>query len=310
MFRPDRPEGSWFPLFSPHTRGCSAVGVRRTGGTIVFPAYAGMFRRCNALAKPNTGFPRIRGDVPKGAIGTQSTCSFSPHTRGCSGSDLLRISGGAVFPAYAGMFRPEKPSPNYPASFPRIRGDVPVSFDVYLITPEFSPHTRGCSASGSQVSCVQQVFPAYAGMFRSMMRTSAGNRGFPRIRGDVPLARSTGFLPARFSPHTRGCSARIRRQHIGERVFPAYAGMFRRQHSRWLDQEGFPRIRGDVPNLIGPPKCSLRFSPHTRGCSYFAWLAGCVGGVFPAYAGMFRLSLASGHRGSRFPRIRGDVPLE
>ena len=36
--------------FSPHTRGCSAVGVAEGGNEMVFPAYAGMFRPRNLPA--------------------------------------------------------------------------------------------------------------------------------------------------------------------------------------------------------------------------------------------------------------------
>ena len=71
---------------------------------------------------------------------------FSPHTRGCSPT------------------QPD-PTPDTP-SFPRIRGDVPMSSGRSLVGITFSPHTRGCSVKLYEVS----VVPI----------------GFPRIRGDVP----------------------------------------------------------------------------------------------------------------------------
>ena len=57
----------------------------------------------------------------------------------------------------------------------------------------------------------------------------------------------------------------------------------RRRH-----REGFPRIRGDVP--------ALRIGDMTQ---LF---------VFPAYAGMFRLTAGWVAARKGFPRIRGDVP--
>ena len=70
----------------------------------------------------------------------------------------------------------------------------------------------------------------------------------------------------------------------------------------------FPRIRGDVPTSQSLPKPSLKFSPHTRGCS-------CVEAankhrieVFPAYAGMFLCGAPPISVRASFPRIRGDVP--
>ena len=73
-------------------------------------------------------------------------------------------------------------------------------------------------------------------------------------------------------------------------------------------KEGFPRIRGDVPSNFVLPHHLLKFSPHTRGCS---WVANGVMGslvVFPAYAGMFRNWRMMLPRIRCFPRIRGDVP--
>ena len=70
--------------------------------------------------------------------------------------------------------------------FPRIRGDVPFLLKNPLLFLQFSPHTRGCSYLVEKVQRIQEVFPAYAGMFRARIESKAGPRGFPRIRGDVP----------------------------------------------------------------------------------------------------------------------------
>ena len=50
--------------FSPHTRGCSWVYEQLVSYTVVFPAYAGMFRSSAAAQSTLRRFPRIRGDVP------------------------------------------------------------------------------------------------------------------------------------------------------------------------------------------------------------------------------------------------------
>ena len=50
------------------------------------------------------------------------------------------------------------------------------------------------------------------------------------------------------------------------------------------------------------------FSPHTRGCSRAPAAHGYDAGVFPAYAGMFRVRKFPPRRLGSFPRIRGDVP--
>ena len=257
-------------LFSPHTRGCS-VGLSPVQRDLrVFPAYAGMF----------LDFQTLEPDLYQ----------FSPHTRGCSRVDEAVHVPAAVFPAYAGMFRRSRENRPHPGSFPRIRGDVPLFQMLRKKSPRFSPHTRGCSFLLLPANLCVLVFPAYAGMFLAETQLPGLQRGFPRIRGDVPKhARRKTFQP-RFSPHTRGCSPGGVAWVDRDRVFPAYAGMFLCDERNIIVPFGFPRIRGDVPPISRPSWRQWGFSPHTRGCSHaIAWRF--VGlSVFPAYAGMFRRS--------------------
>ena len=50
--------------FSPHTRGCSEHFYQLITMLFVFPAYAGMFLSPLGTVGVDSGFPRIRGDVP------------------------------------------------------------------------------------------------------------------------------------------------------------------------------------------------------------------------------------------------------
>ena len=165
-----------------------------------------MFRRYSAPAKPNTGFPRIRGDVPFTGTVKVRPIGFSPHTRGCSAVHLGNRQAKDVFPAYAGMFRLNREARGLGASFPRIRGDVPVPGSLAFRHDAFSPHTRGCSAAPRPPPPEPWVFPAYAGMFRSAKAATTRTLGFPRIRGDVPPRSGNSITASTFSPHTRGCS--------------------------------------------------------------------------------------------------------
>ena len=133
--------------FSPHTRGCSLCKKLASCTRSVFPAYAGMFRPAISPTSGATGFPRIRGDVPRPAENPELIFWFSPHTRGCSfvmGTGVFVLD---VFPAYAGMFLIRFSYSSSKACFPRIRGDVPFFVDFHVENRVFSPHTRGCSYS-------------------------------------------------------------------------------------------------------------------------------------------------------------------
>ena len=165
------------------------------------------------------------------------------------------------------MFRSARKSGGTPTCFPRIRGDVPKhsgwGHDYFV----FSPHTRGCSGGIGCDHRRDQVFPAYAGMFRKAQQKLGPEVRFPRIRGDVPaLARSShhsgafprirGDVPPvmiaqmrinEFSPHTRGCSSLASWICRSIMVFPAYAGMFQGAVIHRTNINSFPRIHGDVP---------------------------------------------------------------
>ena len=165
------------------------------------------------------------------------------------------------------MFRGFCISERSQRSFPRIRGDVPSACRRRWCFGWFSPHTRGCSHPCGNHEKHPKVFPAYAGMFRSRTAWIRAAISFPRIRGDVPF-RGNGAIPAaRFSPHTRGCSALPCPVLQALSVFPAYAGMFLVFARAQSFTTCFPRIRGDVPGLSLGEWHTPVFSPHTRGCS-------------------------------------------
>ena len=85
--------------------------------------------------------------------------------------------------------------------------------------------------------------------------------------------------------------------------------MFRYLSNQATTLACFPRIRGDVPIFRAPANRTCQFSPHTRGCSFFARRHEDFRRVFPAYAGMFRHHYNPIRQDISFPRIRGDVPV-
>ena len=214
-------------LFSPHTRGCSPILSELGHSRCVFPAYAGMFLLVSGHWFLYRCFPRIRGDVPNDNEARKGVKEFSPHTRGCSDAKSAVSNFLQVFPAYAGMFPATSAAWSNASCFPRIRGDVPTRYGSTQCLRWFSPHTRGCSGSHYWASVIDDVFPAYAGMFPVTGYVDVSAEGFPRIRGDVPCRDTYPVRPGGFSPHTRGCSVGFFHGFVKDVVFPAYAGMFR-----------------------------------------------------------------------------------
>ena len=166
---------------------------------------------------------------------------------------------------------------------------------------------RGCSYGVLFTTWREDVFPAYAGMFRSRMSNQQHSPSFPRVCGDVPPRLSTLNTAVEFSPRMRGCS-HVNEHHFCEvYVFPAYAGMFRVVRHRHRNQHCFPRVCGDVPLQIQVRFVFGAFSPRMRGCSHATRTVVDFTGVFPAYAGMFRFGAWRCTTLGRFPRVCGDV---
>ena len=233
---------------------------------------------------------------------------FSPHTRGCSVKRVTSRNSCSVFPAHAGMFRGIAHRQRWKLSFPRTRGDVPILGCHPTGHSTFSPHTRGCSLVRSAVILLHEVFPAHAGMFRFAGSTSRLFICFPRTRGDVPIEEPEALVNLVFSPHTRGCSVGTESPRIRCCVFPAHAGMFPPYPGCFIHAYGFPRTRGDVPEVRHIDESCWLFSPHTRGCSGKIMPTTPLPQVFPAHAGMFRRKLLHRLHRRSFPRTRGDVP--
>mgnify|MGYP000946697641 CR=1 FL=1 len=249
-------------------------------------------------------FPRMRGDVPSEQHWSQFEIRFSPHARGCSFVPLLFKLFVLVFPACAGMFLKRVSGFTKRLSFPRMRGDVPVTMFLKPSVPSFSPHARGCSGYHGMKHQDSSVFPACAGMFLTGEEHTATTPSFPRMRGDVPGV--SGQLPdvSGFSPHARGCSWYASASRHPLRVFPTCAGMFLWEATALAEVLSFPRMRGDVPPLGLRQLFSKRFSPHARGCSPAPGRWNPTGLVFPACAGMFPRVHGLHAGDKRFPRMR------
>ena len=174
----------------------------------------------------------------------------------------------------------------------------------------FSPRARGCSLGISCFHIGIAVFPACAGMFPCVSPPCDQGARFPRVRGDVPTIASNAAKIGKFSPRARGCSHLYERLVSYTAVFPACAGMFRCRTGCGCVRHGFPRVRGDVPLENIEPDTKSEFSPRARGCSSPSTWPCRWCRVFPACAGMFRAPRKSAPPPPRFPRVRGDVPVQ
>ena len=93
-----------------------------------FPAYAGMFLVLLSICSLRFRFPRVCGDVSGEQKNPTDSTELSPRMRGCFPSAASRRARSSAFPAYPGMFLAtiDRISPGL--GFPRVCGDVSLTF--------------------------------------------------------------------------------------------------------------------------------------------------------------------------------------
>ena len=110
-----------------------------------------------------------------------------------------------AFPAYAGMFPSLFKKFLNSLGFPRVCGDVSIvrkSLSSYSL---LSPRMRGCFHDKTLLAYKKKAFPAYAGMFPAITRSTGGLSCFPRVCGDVSMLLGGGSSLLGLSPRMRGC---------------------------------------------------------------------------------------------------------
>ena len=143
---------------------------------------------------------------------------------------------------------------------------------------------------------------------RRPARTALG--GFPRRRGDAPSLRRKPAPLIPFPPQARGCTRADGEVRRFPRVSPAGAGMHPTRLGRPGATPGFPRRRGDAPTERPGDSRPAKFPPQARGCTAIPRRGSKPTSVSPAGAGM-HLGLHSPIPGThRFPRRRGDAPIQ
>ena len=76
------------------------------------------------------------------------------------------------------------------------------------------------------------LFPAYAGVILISTNPPGLSKTFPRIREGDPSRHRRRVPAGTFSPHMRGWSPQTGVQHGVHALFPAYAGLTKKNHGR------------------------------------------------------------------------------
>ena len=134
--------------------------------------------------------------------------------------------------------------------------------------------------------------------------------GFPRARGDGPLAAFLLAMAGPLPPRSRGWTQWEYAVKEASKASPALAGMDPTPDRARADRGRFPRARGDGPGRARQAIRLAALPPRSRGWTWMAspffrdWHAS------PALAGMDPPPQRAPHGHHRFPRARGDGPSD
>src|SRR6266540_4144852 len=159
---------------SPRTRGWSPGRLQLGRVPHAFPAYAGVVRARYGAGCAGWCVPRVRGGGPASSTLTYPAAVRSPRTRGWSRERVVTLSGGAAFPAYAGVVpRRGAAHPHRCRAFPAYAGVVPC----------VGPRRRCCG-------CVPRV---RGGGPRTVVGPGSSRKG-SRVRGGGPHRRRAALM--------------------------------------------------------------------------------------------------------------------
>ena len=272
--------------FPPQARGWTPDERHRQHGATVSPAGAGMDPSGSSATFSGSGFPRRRGDGPRGVPAPRRPARFPPQARGWTPAAAGRAVADAVSPAGAGMDRRRSRRRRGRGGFPRRRGDGPHVMGRAADLIWFPPQARGWTAHYSAAASPSAVSPAGAGMDRIRAFCARAHSGFPRRRGDGPHRAVKTVNATMFPPQARGWTVGYRRRGEHHGVSPAGAGMDPPHAVASRRPDCFPRRRGDGPPMDSTRLWARMFPPQARG-----WTALVIGGIVreqvsPAGAGM------------------------
>ena len=128
----------------------------------------------------------MRGDRPDISKIPMTNTGFTPHARGSTHCHLRASAGSVVYPACAGIDPYGSHVLFHVFRLPRMRGDRPLIQALVDFVFQFTPHARGSTILILFPSPKSYVYPACAGIDRSLRSLLALWLSLPRMRGDRP----------------------------------------------------------------------------------------------------------------------------
>ena len=253
---------------------------------------------------------RARGDRPPSIAAVLIDDALPPRSRGSTLPVRHPVIPAHASPALAGIDPSQNASRRRIESFPRARGDRPGRARHFLRCVGLPPRSRGSTVGRDVGDRRQHASPALAGIDPHEMSGTRPRIGFPRARGDRPVAQlyleGKDALPPRSRGSTRGAV-----DVAGElAASPALAGIDPPRRDPDEPLRGFPRARGDRPQGAGAAMARVQLPPRSRGSTRAQGSGVHAVDASPALAGIDLFKVQTDLQLSRFPRARGDRPRD
>ncbi len=111
---------------SPHTWGCTVDKIPQKKPIKVVPTHVGVYRSFQTASKTHKSCPHTRGGVPDQDKAKSFYLKLSPHTWGCTGSELNLTRDDRVVPTHVGVYRDKVELSKAITSCPHTCGGVPI----------------------------------------------------------------------------------------------------------------------------------------------------------------------------------------
>ena len=192
---------------APRTRGSTSVSAASVAPALVCPAYAGIDPLPPATGRRRSRLPRVRGDRPPEAVELDNSLPSAPRTRGSTSMARHQQGHRHVCPAYAGIDLIVSMRSQDRICLPRVRGDRPLTPELYDRLYASAPRTRGSTRRRLRSRCWIVVCPAYAGIDLRRALAPRPTSRLPRVRGDRPECSRRCACLGESAPRTRGSTS-------------------------------------------------------------------------------------------------------
>ena len=269
----------------PHGRGKVRTRPSKAPPAGITPAWAGKSSVRSFIGRSRGDHPRMGGEKIVYDLPIKQEEGSPPHGRGKVIVQIDAPRPRRITPAWAGKRAEAVGSQMSTRDHPRMGGEKPVPFYLFVFGVGSPPHGRGKANLHILAVSRLRITPAWAGKSRTASHPSKDNMDHPRMGGEKTEDEFLAAVAKGSPPHGRGKGKNKRALQSKRRITPAWAGKSGCRPA-WVSGSGdHPRMGGEkiLRQILRPPV--LGSPPHGRGKAALRPGAPGPPRITPAWAG-------------------------